>query len=307
VSERVRILLVEDNPADVDLVREALPDAGAAGFLVESAPRLSAGLARLEAGGIDLVLLDLGLPDSLGLDTLRKTRDAAPNVPVIVLTGNDDQAIGLAAVGEGAQDYLVKGEVTGHSIARSIRHAIERRRAEQTLRESEERFRELFCQMSSGVAVYEAIDDGGDFVFRDFNLAAETIDRIGRNEVIGRRVSEVFPGVKAFGAFDVFQRVWQTGKPEHLPDAMYEDARLSARWRENQVYRLPTGEIVAIYNDITERKQAEARIKSQLEELQRWEAVMLDREDRVREIKREVNELCRRVGEDIRYRSEEAQ
>lgn len=88
---------------------------------------------------------------------------------------------------------------------------------------------------------------------------------------------------------------------------MYEDTRLAASWRETWVYKLPSGEIVAVYNDVTERKRAAERIASQLEELQRWEAVMLDREDRVREIKREVNELCRRVGEDIRYRSEEAQ
>ncbi len=158
MSDRIRILLVEDNPADVDLVRETLPEAGPAGFQVESAPRLSAALARLEAGGIDLVLLDLGLPDSQGLDTFRRLRDAEAGVPVIVLTGNVNQAIGLTAVGEGAQDYLVKGEVTGESVARSIRHAIERRRAEERLRESEERFRTLY--ENSTIGLYRTAPDG---------------------------------------------------------------------------------------------------------------------------------------------------
>jgi PAS domain S-box-containing protein len=158
MSERLRVLIVEDNPADVALTREALPDAGASGFLLESAPRLSVALARLEAGGIDLVLLDLGLPDSQGLDTLHRLRDAEPAVPVIVLTGNVDQAIGLAAVSEGAQDYLVKGEVTGDSIDRSIRHAIERRRAEERLRESEERFRTLY--ENSTIGLYRTAPDG---------------------------------------------------------------------------------------------------------------------------------------------------
>jgi PAS domain S-box-containing protein len=158
VNEPLRVLIVEDNPADVDLVREALPETGQGAFRVESAPRLSAALARLGARGIDLVLLDLGLPDSQGLDTLRRLRDAEPAVPVIVLTGNVDQAIGLAAVSEGAQDYLVKGEVTGDSIARSIRHALQRSRAEERLRESEERFRTLY--ENAPIGLYRAAPDG---------------------------------------------------------------------------------------------------------------------------------------------------
>jgi len=191
------------------------------------------------------------------------------------------------------------------SLFGSLQDITERKQAEEALSKSQTQFKELFGQMSSGVAVYEAIDNGGDFVFRDFNPAAETIERIGRKEVIGRRVSEAFPGVKALGAFDVFRRVWQTGKPEHLSDAMYEDTRLGASWRDIWVYKLPSGEIVAVYNDVTERKQAEARGKTQLEELQRWEAVMLDREDRTGKLKREVNELLRRLGEPIRYPSQE--
>ncbi|MEI7901375.1 MAG: HD domain-containing phosphohydrolase, partial [bacterium] len=144
------------------------------------------------------------------------------------------------------------------SLLAITRDITERKQAEESLSKSETQFRELFNQMSSGVAVYEAIDDGGDFVFRDFNPAAEKIERIGRRDTLGRRVSEAFPGVRAFGVFDAFQRVWQTGKPEHLCDAMYEDARLGASWRETWVYKLPSGEIVAIYNDVTERKHGDA-------------------------------------------------
>lgn len=131
MSEILHILVVEDNQADIDLIRENLPDAGFVRFQIESVSRLSAALARLKTEGIDLVLLDLGLPDSQGLETFRRLREAAPLTPAIILTGNDDQAAAVAAVREGAQDYLVKGQIGGgRLLAHASLYAVERRRAE---------------------------------------------------------------------------------------------------------------------------------------------------------------------------------
>ena len=133
----------------------------------------------------------------------------------------------------------------------------ERYEAEQALQTSEIRFRELFDNMGAGVAVYEAENlEAGDFVFVDFNRAAQRIEKIGKDQVIGRSLLEVFPGAKEFGLPAVLQRVWRTGRPEHLPVALYKDNRLSG-WLENYVYKLPTGELVAIFDDVTARKQAE--------------------------------------------------
>ena len=143
----------------------------------------------------------------------------------------------------------------------------ERKRAEQALRESEYRYRQLFEQMTSGVAVYEVIGDGEDFVFKDFNRTSEKIEKIDRRKVIGRRVTEVFPGVKQFGIFKVFHQVWKTGQPEFFPEAIYKDERDPGTWRESWVYKLPNGEIVAIYNDITERKRAEEERERLLTEI----------------------------------------
>jgi PAS domain S-box-containing protein len=114
--------------------------------------------------------------------------------------------------------------------------------------------------MSSGVAVYEAVGDGEDFVFKDFNKAAEEIDNIDKDELIGKRVSRVFPGVVEFGLLKVFRKVWQTGVPENYPMKFYNDERI-AGWRENSVYKLLSGDIVAIYDDFTKRKQMEEELK----------------------------------------------
>jgi signal transduction histidine kinase len=130
------ILLVEDNPADVDLIGEALADgsasgAGLASFALVPARRLTDGLARLTAGDIDVVLLDLSLPDSQGLDTFRRLHAAAPRLPIVVLSGLNDEDLAVRAMREGAQDYLVKGRADGELLTRTIRYAIERGRAEE--------------------------------------------------------------------------------------------------------------------------------------------------------------------------------
>jgi len=117
-------------------------------------------------------------------------------------------------------------------------------------------FKVLFDNVCSGVAIYEAIDDGEDFVFVDFNRAAEEIEHIKKENLIGKSVADVFPGVKQFGLFDVFQRVYRTGKPEHQPISVYKDQRI-AGWRENYVYRLPSGRIIAVYDDVSARKRTE--------------------------------------------------
>jgi len=131
MSEKLRILVVEDNPGDVDFVHEMLPETGSLSFQIESVSRLAEALTRLERKGIDLVLLDLSLPDSNGLTTFHKLRQAAPNVPVIVLTGTNDQELAVAAMRDGAQDYLVKEQVGGSLLVRTIRYALERQKAEE--------------------------------------------------------------------------------------------------------------------------------------------------------------------------------
>ncbi|MGA2971116.1 MAG: PAS domain S-box protein [Candidatus Bathyarchaeia archaeon] len=165
-----------------------------------------------------------------------------------------------AEFGDRYYTFLVKPIVESDYVNLYGRDITKRKLSEEALRESEERYRVMFENMGSGMAIYGAVDDGKDFIFKGFNRAAERIDRIEREKLIGRSVLEIFPGVRDFGLFDVFQRVWRTGNPEHHPTALYKDNRVSG-WRENYVYRLSSGEIVAVYEDITERKRMDEMLR----------------------------------------------
>jgi len=141
MSDPIKILLAEDNPTDVLLVRAALEQAEPADFSLCHVERLNETLDRLAAETFDVLLLDLGLPDSHGLQTLSEVRRRSSQIPVVVLTGLADEAAGLDALSAGAQDYLVKGHAEGRNLARAIRYAVERHQllaAEQKARHDAE-------------------------------------------------------------------------------------------------------------------------------------------------------------------------
>lgn len=133
--------------------------------------------------------------------------------------------------------------------------------AEEDGTQSEASYRQLVDNMSDGVAVYDAIADGEDFRFKEFNRAAERISGLAKEKVVGRRVRDVFPGVESLGLFEVFKRVWQSGDPERHPMRLYEDQRI-ALWVESYVFKIASGEIVAIFQDATERKEAETALRA---------------------------------------------
>jgi len=137
----VSILLIEDNPGDRRLIREMLAEAGNVTFDVQYADHLRAATEYLGQNGVEVILLDLGLPDSQGLETLRKVYAQASEMPIVVLTGLNDEMVGVQAINEGAQDYLIKGQVDTQLLRRTIRYAIERKQAE-------ERERRLQVQLS---------------------------------------------------------------------------------------------------------------------------------------------------------------
>jgi diguanylate cyclase (GGDEF)-like protein/PAS domain S-box-containing protein len=150
----LRILMVEDNPGDARLVHAMLAEGGQT-YDVIQAETLAEALKRAAAEYFDVALLDLGLPDSLGLDTLRRVMAAEPTLPIVVLTGNADEAQALEAIEAGAQDYLIKGWGGSEALRRAIRYAIERGRTESRLRHSESLFRAVFENAALGISVMD--------------------------------------------------------------------------------------------------------------------------------------------------------
>jgi len=139
IGTPTHILIVEDNPADARIVREMLSEVAGAAFTVAHAGRLTDAVGLLAGGGADggadveAILLDLSLPDAHGLEAVMRLHAAAPHVPIVVMSGLDDPALAIAGVREGAQDYLVKGQVDGERLVRALRYAIERQRVDDRL------------------------------------------------------------------------------------------------------------------------------------------------------------------------------
>lgn len=132
--EPTKILLVDNNPIDSGLIQQLLAEAQDPPFQVEVAAQLSASLDYLAQKDVRVVLLNLSLPDSQGLDTFLQLHTRAPNVPVVILTGTNEEALGRIAVREGAQDYLIKGQVSGHQLARTINYAVTRQNLQTEFR-----------------------------------------------------------------------------------------------------------------------------------------------------------------------------
>jgi len=168
----VKILLIEDNPGDVRLIKEMLSDTEIYDSVLECSSRLSSGLSYLAGNTVNIILLDLELPDSQGLDTLNRVCAQVPGIPVVVLTGLNDESVALEAVRRGAQDYLVKGSISGRVLWRVINYAIERKASEQLL---EDIFR------ASTIGLY--IASGGKFVLA--NPQFQRITGYSEDEITG--------------------------------------------------------------------------------------------------------------------------
>ena len=278
-KKEIKVLLIEDNPGDVRLIREMLSEATDVFLKLECADRLNQGLKRLSEGGLDLILLDLGLPDSQGLDTFIKAHTQARKVPIVVLTGLDDEKIGLSAVQNGAQDYLVKGKIDGNILTRTIRYAIERMRAKEALRESEARYRSLTDDVIDTSMIGIFILDK-NFRIAWVNRALEQFFGMRREKVIGQdkrqlirgKIKHIFEDSKGFE-----QRVVATYDDntyiEKFECHVLPDIKRKERWLEHwsQPIRsgLYAGGRIEHYSDITERKQAEDKIKDIKERYER--------------------------------------
>lgn len=184
--KNIKILLVEDNPDDVFFLRMVLHKVTGTHFHLEPVTTLAAGVTRLEQRGVDVVLLDLTLPDSTGMETFHAIKAKARDIPVIVLSGIDDETIAINAVHAGAEDYLVKGRVDSQLITRAIIYAIERTEAKRAVLKAEEKYRAIF--ENSIIGIFQTTPEG---TYLDVNSALVRIYGYASREELMARVSDI--------------------------------------------------------------------------------------------------------------------
>jgi PAS domain S-box-containing protein len=205
---RLTVLLVEDNLGDARLLRHLLVE-GAESFEIEHVENLSDSLGRLARGGVSLVLLDLSLPDSTGLDTFGAVQKAAPRVPIIVLSGRDDESLAIETVHAGAQDYLVKGQVDSRLLVRSMRYALERKRAEEALAHERDLFHTLLDNLPDRIY----FKDHESRFLRISRAVIEQFKLRHPREAMGKTDFDFFTHEHAQAALEDEQQVMLTGEP----------------------------------------------------------------------------------------------
>lgn len=254
----IRILLIEDNPGDVRLLQELLQEATSVQFQLESVDRLSQGLHRLSQQSFDVILLDLTLPDSQTLETFVKLHGYAPEMPIVVITGLNDETLALQAVQQGAQDYLVKGQVSSDLLTRSIRYAIERKRTEQTMAEQA-----ALLDIATDAILVRDLDSKILF----WNKGAERLYGWKAEEAIGQKASELlYKSASSQSTSPQFQEAqkhlieageWY-GELHHV-NCQGQAIVVASRWSLVRDKRGQPASILMVSSDITEKKQFEAQ------------------------------------------------
>ncbi len=293
----MRVLLVEDSPADARLIREMLGEAPRHAFELGEVGEWGAALAALRDAAWDVLLLDLGLPDSQGLETLARAQEqVADRFPIIVLTGLRDEEAALEAVHRGAQDFLAKSSLSAELLTRALRYAVQRHRAQRALAESEERFRYFFDHSPFGKAI--TLPSGQMRVNRALceilgysqdQLSIRTWREITHPEDIessARLIDSLFAGERDSARF--------TQRFIHKDGSIVwaDVGMVSRRDKQGKTSHLMTGVI-----DITRRKQAEAELCKLNEELEKR---VHDRTSQVEAVNCELEAFSYSVSHDLR-------
>jgi len=247
----IKILLVEDNPGDARLIQEMLKEEKISAENIEHVDRLSKGRTRLAEGAIDAVLLDLGLPDSQGLDTFEKVHSAAPHVPIVILTGFKDDAQGVEAVRRGAQDYLSKGKLDGPLLARALTYAVERRKLDEAIKRQA-----ALIDLSPDAIIIKDPDDAITF----WSFGAEKMYGYTKDEAIGKK-NHALLKTKFSSPFETIEEQLRkdgkwSGELGHETKSGRE-LSIQSYWLAKFDEKCKILEIFESNVDITERKNAE--------------------------------------------------
>jgi two-component system cell cycle sensor histidine kinase/response regulator CckA len=257
-TELLRLLLVEDNALDAKLISGLL--CSPSGTLrCRHVTRLTEAIKHVEKDRPDVILLDLNLEDSTGYETFDRIRQAATQAAILVLSGSDDEELAIKTVREGAQDYLVKGTFDGRLLLRSIRYAIERKRSEEALRQSEATVRAIFESSLEGIVIF-----AGDGICLEANAAAAALVNLPRNDLIGSRLCDFCE--------KGFEQVWtELSLSESGRGQFWVQLKDGSRRRVDYCFtaNILPGQHLAMLRDITEQQDME----EQLRDSQKMEAV----------------------------------
>ena len=303
-SSPLKILLVEDNPGDVQLIREYLLDSGEPWAELQGVGTLAQALEALPRLKPDVVLLDLGLPDSAGLEGPRRILARSPLTPLVILTGLDDQELAGRAVAEGAQDFLVKSEVSGGGLRRVIRYAVERMGAWRALQESEAKYQDLY---ENAPEMLVSVDPESGTVL-ECNAALADATGWSKGELVGKPVLELYHPRSRERAREAFDGLNKSGR------IMGEELEILTRAGEAihvslnvSAFRDEGGRILfsrSSLRDITVRKKVEEDLAASMRELQ---CLSLSLEERVRcrtleldKANRELEAFAYSVSHDLR-------
>ena len=255
----MHVLLIEDNEDDAYLIGETLTERTVADIELEWVERLESGLTRLAEDKVDVVLLDLSLPDSHGLETLDKVQGQTPDVPVIVMTHLDNEAMAIQAVRRGAQDYLVKGRSDGYGLGRAIQYAIERKGSEKAMRDSEARLRAII-----DTALDALIGMNAKGIITEWNPRAEVIFGWARREAIGQNLADLIIPARYREAHERgLRHFMDTGEGPvlnrrvELTGLRRDGTEFPVEFTISPLQRGKTYVFNAFLSDITERKRAE--------------------------------------------------
>jgi len=271
MTERIRLLLVEDDSTQASLIQAILTKTAGVEFEVQIADRLSTAIGLLAAGEIDFVLLDLSLPDSTGLETFLKVHRAAPAVPIIVLTGHDDEKLARDTMARGAQDYLIKGAIDPQWLVRSIRYSVYRVRSEESIGEQRRRHR-LLMESIPDVRIYFK-DDKGRFLEVNHALA-QLYGFHDPQRMVGLTDHDLFASEHAASAARDEQEVIRTGEPiiGKMERETLRDGRTAWALTTKMPLQSGNGRTIGIFGisrDITDLKQTEEELRIALADLTR--------------------------------------
>ncbi|MBU1157347.1 MAG: response regulator [Proteobacteria bacterium] len=269
-----RILLVEDNPGDARLVEEYLRESSDLACALVRGDTLAVGLELLGRERFDLIMADLGLPDSQGIATFHRLNEAAPATPIIILTGLGDREVALACLREGAQDYITKNEMSPLSLGKAVRYALERWRSQQALKASEEKFSKVFKHSPVWVVI-SSLEDGAYLEVNDAFLNAVGYTR---QEVLGQRSVELGIWASAAERQKVVALITKHGSVSNLEAVRHtKDGRAIPTLYSGEILEIDGRRcLVSVSQDISAMKQAEAerlKIEQQLLQVQKLESL----------------------------------